>query len=132
MKAIDTNILVRFLVGDDEQQARKVYNIFKQIESDKSELFVPFLVVLELIWVLQSAYNIPQQEIIDSISELMLMPILKFEHSTTLQKFTKDATGTKYDLSDLLIAYSAAERGCETTLTFDKKASQFKLFELVI
>jgi predicted nucleic-acid-binding protein len=130
MKAIDTNILVRFLVGDDDLQAKKVYNIFKQVESSKSELFVPLLVVLELIWVLESVYNIPQREIIDSIGELMLMPILKFEHSTTLQQFTKNAPATKYDLSDLLIAYSAPEQGCETTITFDKKASKFKLFEL--
>ena len=132
MKAIDTNILVRFLVGDDELQARKVYDIFKQVESSKSELFVPILIVLELIWVLETVYDIPQLEIIDSISELMLMPILKFEHLTALHQFTKNTTADKYDLSDLLIAYSAAEQGCETTITFDKKTSKFKLFELVI
>jgi hypothetical protein len=56
---------------------------------------------LELIWVLETVYNIPQQEIIDSINELMLMPILKFEHLTTLQQFTKKAPAAKYDLSDL-------------------------------
>lgn len=49
MKEVDTNILVRFLVGDDEQQAKKAYNIFKKAESEKEELFVPFLVVLALI-----------------------------------------------------------------------------------
>ena len=132
MKAIDTNILVRFLVGDDDLQARKVYNIFKKIESSKGELFVPLLVVLELIWVLESVYKIPQPEILDSISELILMPILKFEHLSTLQQFTKNAPTTKYDLSDILIAYSAAEQGCESTITFDKKASKFKLFELAL
>ena len=132
MKAIDTNILVRFLIGDDDLQARMVYNIFKQVESSKSELFVPLLVVLELIWVLESVYNIPQQEIVDSIGELMLMPILKFEHLSTLHQFTKNAPLTKYDLSDLLIAYSAAEQGCKSTITFDKKASKYELFELAI
>ena len=132
MKAIDTNILVRFLVGDDDLQARKVYNIFKKVESSKGELFVPLLVVLELIWVLESVYKIPQPEILDSISELILMPILKFEHLSTLQQFTKNAPTTKYDLSDIFIAYSAAEQGCESTITFDKKASKFKLFELAL
>jgi predicted nucleic-acid-binding protein len=81
---------------------------------------------------LETVYNIPQQEIIDSINELMLMPILKFEHLTTLQQFTKKAPAAKYDLSDLLIAYSAAKQGCETTIASDKKSSEFKLFELVI
>ena len=103
MKGIDTNILIRFLIGDDEQQAEKVYHIFKKTESEKSELFVPLLVVLELIWVLESVYAIPRTEILDSISELLLMPILKFEHQSLLQQFTLSAKANRYDLSDLLI-----------------------------
>jgi predicted nucleic-acid-binding protein len=132
MKAIDTNILVRFLVGDDELQAKKVYNIFKKVESDKGELFVPLLVVLELIWVLESVYEISRKEIVESIRELLLMPILKFEQLTILQQFTRNALESRYDLADLLIAHSAIEQGCETIITFDKKASKSKLFELVV
>ena len=130
MKGLDTNILVRFLVGDDEIQAKKVYNIFKKAESSKNELFVPLLVVLELIWVLESVYEIRRAEILDSISELLLMPILKFEHQSALQQFTSSAQGNRYDLSDLLIAHSAKLQGCKTVLTFDKKASKCNLFEL--
>jgi len=131
MKGIDTNILVRFLVGDDELQAQKVYNIFKKAESSKNELFVPLLVILELVWVLESVYEIERKEILDSISELLLMPILKFEHQSALQQFTQSAQDNNYDLSDLIIAYSAKEQGCKSVITFDRKASKHTLFELV-
>jgi len=131
MKGIDTNILVRFLVGDDENQAKKVYKIFKKAEAEKKELFVSVLVVLELIWVLESAYGISRSEILDSIGSLLLMPIFKFENIKTLQNFILSASENKLDLSDLLIAHSANAHNCETVLTFDKKASKFKLFELV-
>ncbi len=131
MKGIDTNILVRFLVADDEFQAEKVYDIFKEAESNKNELFVPILVILELIGVLESAYEISRDEIIDSISELLLMPILKFENQSVVQQFIQTAQGNRYDLSDLLIAQSAAEQGCEAVITFDKKASKYTLFELI-
>lgn len=130
MKGIDTNILVRFLVGDDEIQAKKVYNIFKKAESSKKELFVPLLVIFELIWVLESVYEIARNEILDCIGDLMLMPILKFEHQSALQNFTRKAGDNSYDLSDLLIAQSARNQGCETVITFDKKASKYDLFEL--
>jgi len=130
MRGIDTNILIRFLMGDDEQQAKKVYKIFKKTESEKNELFVPLLVMLELIWVLESVYEIPRTDILESISELILMPILKFEHQSALQHFTHAAQGNKYDLSDLLISHSAKYQGCETVITFDKKASKYTLFEL--
>jgi len=131
MKAVDTNILIRFLVGDDELQAKKAYSIFKKAESEKRELFVPILVVLEMIWVLESVYDIARTEILDSISDLLLMPILKFDQQSALQQLVHSAQGNKYDLSDLLIAHSAKANGCEAVITFDKKASKFELFELV-
>lgn len=130
MKGIDTNILVRFLVGDDEPQTKKVYKIFKEAESNQKELFVPLLVILEFIWVLESVYEIPRCEILDSIRELLLMPILKFENQSSLQQFTHAAQGNNYDLSDLLIAFSAKVQGCEKVITFDENASKFTLFEL--
>lgn len=103
----------------------------RKAEAQKNELFVPLLVILNLIWVLESVYEIPRTEILNSIRELLLMPILKFEHQSTLQQFIHTGQGNKYDLSDLLIAQSAISRGCETVITFDKKASKFKMFELV-
>ncbi len=130
MKGIDTNILIRFLVGDDKQQTKRVYNLFKKTELDKKELFVPLLVILELIWILESVYEISRTDILDSISELLLMPILNFEHQSALQLFSHVAQENTYDLSDLLIAHSAKEQGCESVITFDKKASKFNLFEL--
>lgn len=131
MRALDTNVLVRFLVRDDERQAETIYRIFKQAESDKEVLFVPLLVVLETVWVLDSVYVIPRQEIIDSINELLLMPILEFEKQPAIQSFISSARETKMDLSDLLIAHSAKFSGCECVLTFDKRASNFGLFELL-
>jgi len=130
MKAIDTNILIRFLIGDDELQAKKVYLILKNTESSKKELFVPLLVVMEMIWVLESVYEISRAEILDSISDLLLMPIFKFDQQSTVQQFVHSAQGNTYDLSDLLIAHSAEINGCTSVMTFDKKASKFKLFEL--
>ena len=131
MKAIDTNILIRFLTGDDELQARKVYSIFKNAESEKKTLFVPLLVILETIWVLDSVYEISRTEILESLSDLLLMPIFKFGQYSAVQQLVHSAQGNKYDLSDLLIAQSSKINGCETVLTFDKKASKFKLFELI-
>lgn len=131
MQGIDTNILVRFLVGDDELQAKKVYDLFKQAESSKSELFVPILVILELIWVLEAVYEIERKDILDSIADLLLMPIFRFEQQSALQKFILKTRDNSYDLSDLLIALSAEFHGCQHVLTFDKKASKYELFELL-
>ena len=107
MKALDTNTLIRFLVQDDEQQSTAVYRIFKEVENNKESLFIPALVLLETLWVLESVYRIPRQDILDSIDELLLMPILEFERQSTIRDFVSSARETKIDLSDLLIAHSA-------------------------
>ena len=131
MTALDTNILVRFLIGDDAVQAEKVYALLKKAESEKREFFVPLLVIQELIWVLESVYDIARQDILNSIDDLLLMPVLKFEQQTALHQFIHHAQNSKYDLPDLLIAHSVREQGGDTILTFDRKASKYDLFALV-
>ena len=129
MKAIDTNVLIRFVTKDDENQAHLVYQLFKQAEATGEKLFVPLLVVLEVIWVLQSVYETPDSEIVETFSDLLSMPVLGFESETVVQRFIESATGTHFDLSDLLIAHSAQSSDCQSVFTFDKKAAKFKLFE---
>jgi len=132
MKALDTNVLVRFLVKDDEHQSKIVYKAFRQAEIDNNTFFVPLLVVLETLWVLESVYSIARNDILDSINEVLLMPILKFEDQATIQSFIFFARESKIDLSDILIACSAKLSGCKIVLTFDKKASKFEYFEIMV
>jgi predicted nucleic-acid-binding protein len=122
--ALDTNVLVRFLVRDDEEQAQKAYRLFSQTESAKETLFVPQVVVLETIWVLESVYGIPRQEILGSIDALLRMPVLEFEAQPAIQSFVTSARETKIEPSDVLIAAAAKHAGCERVLTFDKRASK--------
>lgn len=131
MKALDTNVLIRFLTKDDKQQAETIYRLFKQAESGKEEFWVSLLVVLETLWVMESVYEIPRQEILDTINELLLMPILKFEAKSAIQDLVASGRESDLDLSDILIAHSAKFSGCECVLTFDKRASNFGFFELV-
>ena len=131
MKALDTNVLIRFLVKDDELQAKAVYKLFKKAESKAEAFFIPILVVLEIFWVLEAVYEISREEIIDSIDELLLMPILQFEAQSALRSFVSSAREYKTDLSDLLIAHYAKYSGCGPVITFDKKAAKLELFELL-
>jgi len=132
MKALDTEVLVRFLVKDDERQASAAYEIFKQAETDKQVFFVSLLVVLETVWVLEAVYSVERKEILQVIDELVSMPILEFEAQPVIRRVLSSAKDSNTDLSDFLIAHSAADAGCECVLTFDKRASKHDLFELIL
>jgi len=131
MKAVDTNVLVRFLINDDKRQAAMVHRLFKQAEERKEKLFVPLPVVLEMVWVLESVYEISRHEIIHAVQSMLLMPVLSFEAQSAIQDFVRSAGAGSVGLADLLIAHAARQSGCECVLTFDKKASSFKWFELI-
>ena len=128
MKAVDTNVLVRFLIQDDEIQTQIVTQILSEAEEAKQPLFVSQAVVLELIWVLKSAYEVSRQDILLSINELLSMSALEFQGQQIVRDFVTASHDNTYDLSDLLISQVAKGQGCDTTLTFDKKASKSPLF----
>jgi predicted nucleic-acid-binding protein len=131
MKAIDTNILIRFLVRDDEKQSGLVYRRLKRAEAKKEILLIPLLVVLETVWVLESVYDVPRNEILGSFDELLLMPVFQFETPDTLQGWIISARESNVDLSDLLVAHSAIRLGGESVITFDKRAVKSEFFELL-
>ena len=131
MTALDTNVLVRFLVRDDDAQARLAYNRLKQAEASRETLFVSLPVTLETIWVLESVYRYSRPQILSALEALLTMSVLDFENMAVLQSLIAQARSTSTDLSDLLIALHAKSCGCTHTLTFDKAAARHPLFQLL-
>lgn len=131
MIALDTNILVRFLVRDDPRQSEAAYRRLKQAEAGREALFVPLVVVLEMIWVLESAYGKSRAAVLDSIEDLRRMPVLDFEKDDVVERLLSEGSLCKADLSDLLIAHSAQASGCDAGITFDKEAARLPFFRLL-
>lgn len=131
MIAIDTNVIVRFLVRDDERQAEAARKRLKQAELARERLFIPLLVVLETIWVLESAYDKSRSEILDSIQEMRRMPVFEFEADGVIERLVNDGLRHKADLADILIAHSAQASACDAGITFDKAAAKLPFFNLL-
>jgi predicted nucleic-acid-binding protein len=67
--AIDTNIVVRFLVNDDHRQAERARHL---IEAE--DTFVPTSVLLETEWVLRTAYGLPRQDVCRKLLAFLNLP----------------------------------------------------------
>ncbi len=65
MHAVDTNVLVRLLTGDDASQARRAAALFK-----KESIFIPKTVLLETEWVLRRLYRLERAIIASSFRKL--------------------------------------------------------------
>lgn len=131
MIAVDTNVIVRFLVRDDEKQAQAVYRRLKRAERDRERLFVPLLVVLETIWVLESAYDRSRVQVLEALEDMRRMGVLEFEREKVIDRLLTEARRYPADLADLMIALSAGASGCETAITFDRSAAKYTFFTLL-
>jgi predicted nucleic-acid-binding protein len=128
MNALDTNTLVRLVIGDDPQQARRVLAAMRKAEHDNTKFCVTNLVVMELIWVLESIYRLSREAILNGFDALRDMKAIAFESPDLVQSFVTQGRESRMDLSDLLIGLQARAIGCETVLTFDRKAARSPLF----
>ena len=131
MIAVDTNVIVRFLVRDDAKQAQRVYTRLKRAEANGERFLVPLAVLLETIWVLDSAYGKSRKDILDAVQDMRQMPVFEFERDEVVERVVADGRKTRADLADLLIAHSAQSSGCESGITLDKRAARLPFSRLL-
>jgi predicted nucleic-acid-binding protein len=128
MLGVDTNVLVRYLVRDDEVQFERARKLIKREVVAGRRVFVSQLVLLETEWVLRSRYSLPKNVIIDAISGLLGATDVRFEDEPAVEEalfIWKDATA---DFADCLIGARNRRLGCRATATFDAKASKLPGF----
>jgi len=131
MKALDTNVIIRFLLNDDKAQAQKVKTLFERAETTGEQYFVSTPVVLETVWVLSAVYDFGRQEVLQALELLTELPILDFDDFELIRDVVRLGRDTKADIPDLLIGLSGNRAGCETTLTFEKGLGRTGLFERI-
>ena len=128
MLGIDTNVLVRFLVRDDENQFEKARKLFKRESAAGRRVVVNQLVLLETEWVLRSRYDLPKNQIIKAISALLDSADIQFEDEPAVEEAMFVWKDSASDFADCLIGAKNRRLGCRATATFDIKASKLPGF----
>jgi predicted nucleic-acid-binding protein len=131
VKALDTNVIVRFLVNDDRRQGARAKRVLAHAESSGEPLLVTDLGLLELIWVLTRTYAFEREEALAALELLAGMPALCFEDHELVTELIARGRESAADLPDLLIGLRAAALGCDETLTFEKRLPATGLFATV-
>ncbi|MBL7078175.1 PIN domain-containing protein [Candidatus Shapirobacteria bacterium] len=119
---IDTNLILRLLIGDIPIQLKKSQQLFKKIENKKITGLISILVINELIWILEKFYHQKKSEYIPLILRLIslkntkILEIKKQELIQILRKM-KDAN---LDFTDLYLLFSS-QKLKNKIASFDKK-----------
>ncbi|MCY4277661.1 MAG: type II toxin-antitoxin system VapC family toxin [Gammaproteobacteria bacterium] len=113
MRAIDTNVVVRYIIGDDAKQSARARAVI-----DSGSVFVSTTVVLESEWVLRSVYGFDRDAVVNSLRAFLGLPSISAENPHLLME-ALDRAEKGMDFADAL--HLGAAVACEAMLTFDRR-----------
>lgn len=116
MIALDTNLLVRLIAGDDRGQERAVL-LLAQHETD---FFVGDVTLVELVWVLEEVYAFNRAELASALEALVSRSDLVFEDGKRVRHAIRHFTEGG-DFADGLILDRARAAGCTALASFDRQ-----------
>ncbi len=125
MIAIDTNVIVRSLVGDDVAQTASA-NRFLEGLTTQNPGFICREVVIELVWVLERTYNLPRTVIVDGILELVASNDIVVENDREVTHAAYRYMQGGVDFADLMILAAANHQRATPLYTFDHKLARLE------
>lgn len=131
MTGLDTNVLLRFVLGDDASQTRVAEEVVSGICSPQQPGFVSLVVVAEFVWVLQRAMHLDVQTTSSALNRLLATESLRIQAYDEVFRATQSMIEGEGDFHDALIGFVSRAQGCNTTLTFDRKAARMEVFTLI-
>jgi predicted nucleic-acid-binding protein len=131
MIGVDTNVIVRLLVADDEKQADAASRYLKSHCSNDDPALLSDIVLVECAWVLEDLYDYSRTQIGEAIDGLLATVQLRAANATAVGVALQRFRSSTADFADCLLGVNNAGAGCEYTATFDRKASKLPEFRLL-
>jgi predicted nucleic-acid-binding protein len=124
MPALDTNVLVRYVVQDDSGQLAAAKRLIGRCVAEGQSLFVPVTVALELEWVLRASFGYVKDDVLQVLSTLFSAAELTFESERALEVALQLHREGSADFAGCLHIALATEAGEQPLWTFDKGAAK--------
>jgi len=116
MVTVDTNVLVRLLTRDQEEEFQRAYRVFQT-----HPVFIPTTVILETEWVLRYAYHFASKQVIGALRGAFGLPNVKLEDSIRISRALRwHELGL--DFADAL--HLAASCANQAFLSFDRRLAK--------
>jgi predicted nucleic-acid-binding protein len=120
---LDTNVLVRYIMQDDSRQSALATRLVESLTAGAPG-FVSMVSVVELAWVLSSAYGLDRAQVVRAFEGLLRTKEIVVDQAETVWKALRFFQGASADFADCLIERTASAAGCDATMTFDRAAAK--------
>ena len=116
---LDTNIIIRFLIGDNEEYLAKSTEYFEQIELGSIRVEILSSVLMEAFFVLTKFYKLPKKEVISDLKTILLLEGVVNKDKVILFEALSIIENKNIDFVDALICAKCKFQNYEK-LSFDK------------
>ncbi len=123
MIALDTNVIVRYLVRDDYEQAEAARSLIEGLAPEIPG-FICREVIVETAWVLERAYKFERAQVADVLVEMTATDSLVVEAADDVVRAAYGYRQGRADFSDLVILAAAKRAGAQPLYTFDRKLAR--------
>lgn len=131
MIGLDTNVVIRYLVQDNNKQAAAATRFIENSLSSESPGFINQITLCEIVWVLKRCYSVTKPQLIEIIEGLLATKQLFVENAEVVWKALRAFDANTADFCDALAGQINVSNGCEHTVTFDRKAAKLPCFDLL-
>jgi|SRR6266545_4063300 len=118
---LDTNILVRHLTGDPPAQAGRATALL----AGNDELILTDLITAELVYVLESYYERPRNEVAQDVRALLALPSVSSDHELLLRAIEL-YEAERLDFADAYLCAASEVSGIGTVVSFDRRMDRVK------
>lgn len=122
---LDTNVLLRFLLADDDRLSPQAARLFQDAADGKCVLVVSDLGIAEAVWVLTSYYKLGREKVADSLSKVVVKAGIQCPALAVVLDALARFKASKCDFFDCYLAAQAAESGAGVA-SFDRDFRRFK------
>lgn len=122
MIGLDTNILLRLTLQDDETHSRQALSLIGGLTPEDPG-FVNSAVLLEFIWTARRRAKMSREELKSILSGFLDSDNLVLEDENVIELALDEMERSEEEFADIFIAFKNRELGCRTTMTFDKRAA---------
>ncbi|PRX11778.1 PIN domain-containing protein [Martelella mediterranea] len=122
MIGLDTNVLLRLVLQDDEKQSAAVNELFRALPQ-KGPGFINCITLMEFAWFLRKRLAVSRPEVASAIGDLLEAGDIELEDERLVETALDLMRRTNAEFADILIALRNEQAGCRVTMTLDRAAA---------
>ncbi|MBM4141747.1 MAG: type II toxin-antitoxin system VapC family toxin [Nitrospira sp.] len=124
---VDTNVLIRLLVKDDDIKRKACENLLEKAKKNEVVLYVLPIAILEIVWVLEKYYKLDRETIRDLVGAILNTPEFRCEIKDIFRMALKAYDEKNIKFADAVMGYWGLGKGLSIIYTYDEK--DFKKIE---